>query len=63
MLLYSERMAFHLDKYTCCPLGNLLLVGCVILSHSSMQTASTRRLFEGKEAGDPAARKHLKFDK
>jgi hypothetical protein len=63
MLSYTERMAFHLDTYR---LGNLLLVGCVILSsHGRVQIASTRRLPEGEEAGDrceevtfkPSARK------
>ncbi len=66
ILLYSESMRFHLEEYSLLedPDGSAHLLvdldGPEIESHSRRQIASTTRLLEGDDAGNPADKKHLR---
>ena len=57
--LYSERISLHLEVYSVLPVV-VCLLACGYLSRRWMQMASTKRLFPGDDAGDPADKKHLK---
>ncbi len=64
-VLYSVSMRFHLERNSLLedPDGPALLValdGPEIESHSRRQIASTTRLLEGDDAGNPADKKHLR---
>ena len=57
ILEYSLTTSFHLDIARS---PALAFLSCGCFSQRRMQRASTTRLLEGEEAGDPADRKHLK---